>query len=319
MNIRVFVQSPFADDIVVLTFDHEPSEAQIKKAFLAALEQDVDDLHLFDENDHSFDDPDEDNEGELQGKGGHGRRYHAGTCKKIAVKVRYAGVAVERKFSPAATIERVKNWAIKKLKIAEADATELVLQIAGSEVQPARDQHVGCFASDTCSVAFDLVRAYTVNGDASLDNAQAALIAHLAEGPFLSGADKGRWALVKLNWPYLYVDVFAYNGDKYTLRLDCSGYPKQPPTGAFWDTVADRPLPANKWPRAGGRCGQALRPDWEQGTALYIPCDRKSIAGHDQWASLYPSWLWKPSIGITSYLNVVVELIGGADYVGAPA
>lgn len=143
----------------------------------------------------------------------------------------------------------------------------------------------------------------------------ATLLAHLQSAPFLMGVDSGRWALRELKWPYVLVDVFAFNGDLYTLRLLCDGYPEQPPTGAFWDAAHGTHLPGPRWPRAGPGRGQALRNDWQSGTALYIPCDRHSISGHDQWRGLYPAWLWKPKRGLTCYLEVVSELIGGADYV----
>ena len=65
-----------------------------------------------------------------------------------------------------------------------------------------------------------------------------------------------------------------------------------------------------------------FRPDWKGGTALYLPCDRESIAGHDNWRHELPSKIWRPAAGINQYLELVHELLNCADYcapVGAAA
>lgn len=90
------------------------------------------------------------------------------------------------------------------------------------------------------------------------------------------------------------------------------------PTGAFWDVAAGQWLAAHRWPRAGARFGSALRTDWQGGMALYIPCDRASIGGHEVWLQLHPAWAWSPSVGIGRYLEVVWTMLNGDDYV-APA
>ena len=60
-----------------------------------------------------------------------------------------------------------------------------------------------------------------------------------------------------------------------------------------------------------------FRPDWKGGTALYLPCDRESIAGHDNWRHEMPSKIWRPSAGIVQYLELVHELLNCADYCAA--
>jgi hypothetical protein len=147
---------------------------------------------------------------------------------------------------------------------------------------------------------------------------QAALGAHIEGARFLQGADKGYWELEALAWPHALFTVTARDGSAFLLRLDCAGYPDSAPTGTFWDKEAGAPLRAAQWPRAGPRVGQSLRTDWQGGTALYIPCDRLSIVGHDNWRSLYPAWLWDSVVGIAKYLELIHNLINGADYV-APA
>ena len=76
--------------------------------------------------------------------------------------------------------------------------------------------------------------------------------------------------------------------------------------GCGYETI----LPFNRWPRSkGGRLGTVFRPDWKGGTALYLPCDRESIAGHDNWRHELPSKIWRPAAGINQYLEFVHELL----------
>ena len=58
-------------------------------------------------------------------------------------------------------------------------------------------------------------------------------------------------------------------------------------------------LAADQWPKgAGGRVTSVFRTNWKGGTALYLPCDRVSIQGHDNWRTEMPSKIWRPADGI---------------------
>lgn len=313
MQKRIIIQAPFIKDGLVIKAPEGLHPEELKKIVLAALpvEHVSAELEVFDEAD---DDPDTrtfaDGE-ELH----HGRVVHVGRCRLVDVVVRYAGRTAEQKFSPVTRIGRIKRWAAHALGISPADANELILQVAGTSTQPTRDQHVGCFVGqNSCQVVFDLVRSYTVNGDTSVPLDHALLLEHLELAPFVMGEMNGRWRLRSITWPFVFIDVRARDKHEFTLRLQCDGYPGMP-TGAFWDPVNGAWLPAHCWPRTGTRFGAALRTNWEGGTALYIPCDRKSIAGHEQWLQLYPAWAWDPSIGIARYLEVVWIMLNGEDYV----
>lgn len=317
MSKRIIVQSEFARDGIVVKVGEHASETDITKAILATVpaEHARADFQVFDEGDDDTESRGFADNEQLE----RGRVFHVGRCKQVHVTVRYAGRLVERRFPPVTRVGRLKRWATKELGISPADANELVLQVVGSTVQPTRDQHVGSFVeTGTCNAVFDLVRTYTINGNVTLSSDHAKLIAHLEEAPFLMGAINGRWRLRAIEWPAMFVDIRARDGRAYTLRLDCSGYP-QAPTGAFWDVARAAWLPAGNWPRAGSRFGAALRSDWQGGTALYIPCDRNSISGHEQWLQLHPAWAWDAKVGISRYLHVVWTMLNGEDYVGAVA
>lgn len=316
MKKRIIVQAPFAKDGLVIKVQEGLTPEELIKAILAALpaEHVSADLQVLDEADDDADTRHFADEEELH----HGRVVHIGRCLLVDVVVRYAGCTVEHRFPPVTRIGRTKRWAEHALGINPADANELVLQVAGTSIQPTRDQHVGCFVEHgTCQVVFDLVRAYTINGDASVPTDHAKLLEHLEKAPFVMGEMNGRWGLRDISWPFVFFDVRARDNHQFTLRLQCDGYPGLP-TGAFWDSVNGSWLPAHCWPRAGARFGAALRTDWQGGTALYIPCDRNSIAGHEQWLQLHPAWAWDPIIGIARYLEVVWMMLNGEDYV-APA
>lgn len=313
MQKRIIVQATFAKDGLIVKIQEGLTPKELEKAIVALLpaEHVSPDLQVFDEADDDAETRQFADEEQLQ----RGRVVHVGRCRLVDVVVRYAGRTVERRFPPVSRVGRVKRWAVHALGINRADANELVLQVAGTSIQPSRDQHVGCFVEhDSCQIVFDLVRSYTVNGDASAPIGHSKLLEHLDQAPFVMGEMNGRWRLRGISWPFVYIDVRARDRRDFTLRLECDGYPGLP-TGAFWDLVSVGWLPAHRWPRAGARFGTALRTDWQGGTALYIPCDRKSIDGHEQWLQLYPAWTWNPNVGITRYLEVVWTMLNGEDYV----
>jgi hypothetical protein len=82
------------------------------------------------------------------------------------VKVTFNGTTVEHAFSPGATIAQVKNWAAeKKFGIAEEDAGELVLQLAGKDEQPPANTHIGSLVPDDGrELCLNLVPKRRING-----------------------------------------------------------------------------------------------------------------------------------------------------------
>jgi hypothetical protein len=144
---------------------------------------------------------------------------------------------------------------------------------------------------------------------------ERAFQADVAKAPFRLGQVEGRWRLADVAWPFALIGVTAKDGREYVLRFECTGYPQSPPTAGPWDPERNAILAFDKWPcSSGGRVGAVFRTDWKSGTALYIPCDRASIAGHDNWRTEMPSKIWRPQEGIVQNLEIVYELLHCRDY-----
>lgn len=144
---------------------------------------------------------------------------------------------------------------------------------------------------------------------------QRAFEADLAKPAFRLGGAQCRWRHISTQWPFVLFAVTAVDGTEHVLRLNCGGFPDAAPTGGPWDPQANTILAFDRWPRGrGGRLSAVFRPDWQGGAALYLPCDRVSIAGHPNWRSEMPSKVWRPRDGITQYLELVHELLNCPDY-----
>lgn len=90
---------------------------------------------------------------------------HVHTCHRITAAVVYNGQTKTRHFSPAQTIEKVKQWACHEFGLSETDAAEHILLISGTNDEPADNIHIGTLAHPPhCSVSFDLVPAKRIQG-----------------------------------------------------------------------------------------------------------------------------------------------------------
>lgn len=142
----------------------------------------------------------------------------------------------------------------------------------------------------------------------------------LAAPKFRCGEVEGRWKHVSTTWPHAIIAVSADARpgapDDYGFRFECSGYRQIPATGQPWDISANRPLPFGQWPTGRTILPSIFRPDWKGGQCLYLPCDRLSIEGHDNWRNEHPSRLWQPRRGIICYLEQLYDLFHQVDYSG---
>ena len=148
---------------------------------------------------------------------------------------------------------------------------------------------------------------------------QAVFQAHLEGGRYRSGAAAGRWRLVSVAWPHVVFAVRAADDEEYGLRFECSSYPRTPATARPWDLELDAPLAHNRWPTGQARVPLAFNPGWKNGGCLYLPCDRQSIEGHENWLNEHPSLIWDPNLGVVHYLRIVHDLLNSGDYGGRRA
>ena len=149
---------------------------------------------------------------------------------------------------------------------------------------------------------------------------EQALREHLQAGPFQLGLHEGRWRAGSITWPFVYISIVAAARDgapaEYRFRFDCAGYPQDAPTARPWDCTANQPLAFKDWPSGASRVPAVFRPDWKDGTCLYLPCDRISAAGHENWRTDHPALQWSPARGIVMYLNELHSLLNSSDYKG---
>lgn len=138
----------------------------------------------------------------------------------------------------------------------------------------------------------------------------------LAAASFREGAARKRWRLVEIAWPYAMIGVTARDQREFVLRLDCCGYPAQPPTGGFWSAERGAYLTLEEWPKGDDVFQSAIRWDWRQGAALYFPLDRISRMGHDAWAATHPHLVWNPAKGIVQHVSEVHRLLNSRGYRG---
>lgn len=100
--------------------------------------------------------------------GERGLTVHAHRCRHVNVAVTFNNKMTEHLFSPASTVGHVKQWmAMHKFDMTKDDASEHLLQIAGTTSRPSPSTHIGALTDGkTCAIAFDLVADERVNGAA---------------------------------------------------------------------------------------------------------------------------------------------------------
>lgn len=149
---------------------------------------------------------------------------------------------------------------------------------------------------------------------------QQLLDIDLAAPAFRCGQTRRRWWHIGTAWPHVMIGVSAAERtaapNEYAFRFECSGYRQIPVTAQPWDVVAGAPLQPARWPTGRFLLPSVFRPEWKGGLCLYLPCDRLSIEGHDNWRNEHPNRLWQPSRGIVCYLEQLHDLLNQDDYAG---
>jgi len=166
-NTRVYVQSEHFSDIKLVEIDDHATLADLKGAALALLPPgtDVANLSISVEDDDGDEDEATGSRHIKDLNHGQGVRVHLHRCKQVEVSVRFAGRTEQHHFRPATTIGRIRKWAGHQFGMKPSDIAEHVLQLAGSDVQPDMDTHVGALVQHPhCVIVFDLVPAHRING-----------------------------------------------------------------------------------------------------------------------------------------------------------
>jgi hypothetical protein len=99
-----------------------------------------------------------------------GLKLHFHRQRHVDVTVVFNGEEVSKRFSPAATVARVKRWAAKRrFEMSKEEAGEHVLQISGTHERPNPGTHIGALRLKGChTLGFDLVPDQRVNGHVSV-------------------------------------------------------------------------------------------------------------------------------------------------------
>ena len=150
---------------------------------------------------------------------------------------------------------------------------------------------------------------------------EALFQAHIKESTFRSGLDRGRWGLVETNppveWPYQLIWIESDNrfvsSGRLSLRFRLDGYPASAPTAVPWNAEKQQVLPPNEWPKGEGNVSKVFNPNWNS-TALYAPCDRVAMQGHDTWKTQHSSWWWTSDKTIVLYLEFVHRCLNPEKY-----
>jgi len=127
------------------------------------------------------------------------------------------------------------------------------------------------------------------------DPAAGRVASDLAASAVLSGIAKGRWRIVRDNYPLLDFAIMATEpggeAAEYFFRAELTNYPVQAPMVRIWSPDGSGPLSPQLRPKGGQRvtnCFQA----WTEDT-VYRPWDRKS-GPHASNAASLTHLAWRP-------------------------
>jgi len=67
-------------------------------------------------------------------------------------------------------------------------------------------------------------------------------------------------------------------------------------------------------PKGLGNVTKVFNPEWNNGVALYAPCDRMAMPGHESWKPQFPNVWWQPGFTIVVYLDFVHSCLNRRKY-----
>lgn len=94
------------------------------------------------------------------------RHIHCHCCPKVDTTVHFSGKELNRKFSPATTIEVATRWSCMGLRLDPAAASDFILRLSNTtDRPPRRSQHLGELVyGGECALSFDLVKEIAPQG-----------------------------------------------------------------------------------------------------------------------------------------------------------
>ena len=148
--------------------------------------------------------------------------------------------------------------------------------------------------------------------------AHRTLEAQLNAVRFQSAVEEGRWKVLLLDWPYLFVHVVGRDpasGKEYghDFRLECEGFPMPGPFVERWlfaenETHGNRPPP----PGSGSPGFVEAMKDWDEipgrHGGIYRAWSRGG-AGHNNWIDKRPDEAWDRSREITFIMEQLYALM----------
>lgn len=148
---------------------------------------------------------------------------------------------------------------------------------------------------------------------------ELALLEDLEGVAFKVGERRGKWRLVRLEFPIAYFQVAAPpragSPSWYLLRTDCRGYRGEAPTAQLWNGMLGKPLPEGQRPRDARGAVLPAFSSWK--ACLYHPIDRMA---RSHWPNnAHADLAWAPGRDIVFFLEVVHAILDDSAYVGSSA
>lgn len=152
--------------------------------------------------------------------------------------------------------------------------------------------------------------------ECELTPAQKTLVHQLDSVRFLAGFDEGRWEVLSLDWPHLFVRIQVVTGPDVTctqdFRLECSGFPNPGPYIERW-AYADIPPHGSRPPApATGAPSfiEALK-EWggSNGQGGIYRAWNRGAAQHNDWCQKRPDEAWHRNREITFIMEQLYALV----------
>jgi hypothetical protein len=144
--------------------------------------------------------------------------------------------------------------------------------------------------------------------------AAMTLIAQLNTARFQCGVEEGRWSILALNFPHLYVRISASHPEREDavhaeFHLICDDYPNPGPYVERWSSEAN----GRAAPPSVGSPGyiDALK-DWDHGSGIHGGIYRawqRYAALHNDWTNKRPDQAWNSKRDIIFIMERLYDLV----------